>query len=285
MAIAVINGGRIRYELAGSGPPVVVTPGGRAGLEDIVALRRELEPHFRLLAWDRRNTGASDLYLGRRSEQRQWADDLAALLVELDLAPAWLLGGSAGSRVSYLTAIRHPEVVRGLVLWSVSGGPFSSQVLGYQYHVPYLDAARRGGMAAVAETPFFAARLAENPANAEALRAADPEEFAAALLEWDQDFMPQPDTPVPCATEADLGGIRAPTLVVEGNDLMHPAFVAEAVHRLVPDSVMAPNPWTGEEFTDRYIGRSPETVFALYPRVAPLIVRFVTETEESLRSV
>ena len=140
-------------------------------------------------------------------------------------------------------------------------------------------------MSAVAETPFFAARVAENPANADALAAIDPADFAAALLEWDQDFMPRPDMPVPCATEAELGAIRAPTLVVAGNDLMHPAFVAEAVHRLVPGSVLAPNPWTGEEFTDRYIGRSTESVFALYPRMAPLIVRFVTGTEETLRAV
>ena len=44
-----------------------------------------------------------------------------------DNAPAWLLGGSAGARVSYLTAVRHPDVVRGLVLWSVSGGGYGAK--------------------------------------------------------------------------------------------------------------------------------------------------------------
>jgi len=46
----------------------------------------------------------------------------------------------AGCRVSVLAAIRHPQVVRGLALWSVSGGAYGSQVLGYQYHVPYIQA-------------------------------------------------------------------------------------------------------------------------------------------------
>ena len=71
MAMAEVEGARIRYELHGSGPPAVVTPGGRSGLDDIALLRGELEPHLRLLDWDRRNTGRSDLYLGRPSEQRR----------------------------------------------------------------------------------------------------------------------------------------------------------------------------------------------------------------------
>jgi pimeloyl-ACP methyl ester carboxylesterase len=155
---AEVAGGRIRYELGGDGPAAVLTAGGRLAFADVGVLAEQLRPVLRLLEWDRRNTGASDLYLEKASEQKRWADDLAGLIRQLGLAPAWLLGGSAGARVSYLTAVHHPDVVRGLVLWSISGGAFASQYLGYNYHVPYITAALAGGMSAVAATPFFAHR-------------------------------------------------------------------------------------------------------------------------------
>lgn len=43
-------------------------------------------------------------------------DDLVAFLQSIDAAPAHLVGNSWGALISLLTAIRHPEVVRSLVL-------------------------------------------------------------------------------------------------------------------------------------------------------------------------
>lgn len=279
MPIAEIDGARIRYELGGEGPPAVLTPGGRLGLDDLSAFAGELRPHLRLLEWDRRNTGRSDLWLRDTSEQERWADDLAALLGQLGMAPAWLVGGSAGARVSYLTAVRHPEVVRGIVVWSVSGGPYGSQSLGYDYHVPYVNAALRGGMAAVAETPFFAARIRENAANGEALLATDPRDFVRAVLRWNDDYVPRDDMPAIAVTSDQLRSIACPTLVFEGNDLIHPAAPARAMHELVDGSVLAPSPWTAEEFMDRYVGKVAEPVMALYSRLTPTVLSFVAEAE------
>jgi pimeloyl-ACP methyl ester carboxylesterase len=270
-----IAGGGIRYELAGTGPAAVLTPGGRMAAAEVDALAGCLRPKLTLLDWDRRNTGASDLYLDRVSEQQRWADDLALLLRELDLAPAWLLGGSAGARVSYLTAIRHPEVVRGLVLWSVSGGTYGSQYLGYNYHVPFIQAALAGGMEAVAATPFFAERIAANPVNGDALRAVDPGEFVEIMLQWNDDFVPRSDMPAIAVTAEQLRSIKIPTLIFEGNDLIHPATTARDVHKLIEGSVLAPCAWSGEEFMGRQVGKIPEPVTALYPRLTDTILGFV----------
>src|SRR6202021_596300 len=129
----------IRYPRTGSGPPVLLTPGGRLGSSALASLARALQDHVQLIEWDRSNTGSSDLYLDPPPEHYRWADDAALLVEHLGLGSVVFIGGSAGSRVAYLAAIRHPQVVRGLVLWSVSGGGYSSQLLGYQYHTPYIE--------------------------------------------------------------------------------------------------------------------------------------------------
>lgn len=178
MATITIDGASIHYESFGSGPALVLTPGGRMEKEVLRPLARALADRCHVVTWDRRNTGASDLYLGgERSELEVWADDLAELVRQLGIAPAYLGGGSAGCRVTLAAAVRHPTVVRGLLLFQASGGPYTAQNLGYQYHVPYVQAAHRGGMAAVAETPHFAERIEKNPAARGQLLAADPNEF------------------------------------------------------------------------------------------------------------
>ncbi|HLY81913.1 MAG TPA: alpha/beta hydrolase, partial [Acidimicrobiales bacterium] len=177
MPTAVIDGCTIHYQLSGEGAPVALTPGGRLGMDAIRSTSDLLATRYRVFQWDRRNTGASDVWIGDPSEQLVWADDLAEMLRRLDMAPAYLAGGSAGSRVAYLTALRHPDVVKGLVLWSVSGGPYSSQFLGYQYHTPFITEAMKGGMEAVIGTPFFRERIDANPSNRSRLLALDPVEF------------------------------------------------------------------------------------------------------------
>jgi pimeloyl-ACP methyl ester carboxylesterase len=263
----------LHYEVFGEGPPIIITPGGRLGRDFVRPLGEKLGKHFQVILWDRRNTGAADVYIdGRGSEQEIWSDDLAGLLKHLDVAPAWVAGGSAGCRVSLLAAIRHPEVVKGLVLWSASGGAYGSTFLGYTYHVPYVEAARRGGMAAVIETPFFAERIAANPSNRERLLAMKPERFIEVMKRWNEYFTYRPDTPVVGATEEQLRAIEVPTLIFEGNDDIHPPEPAEAIHRLIGGSQFVRSPWSGEEWR---AGPLPQ----LYTRLAPEIVQFIRNAE------
>src|ERR1700677_2546980 len=123
----------IHYRRTGSGTPVVLTPGGRLGSSALASLARALEGKMQLIEWDRSNTGASDLSLDAPPEQYRWADDAALLVAHLGLGSAIFIGGSAGSRLGYLTAIPPPQVVSGLILWSVSGGGYSAQLVGCQY--------------------------------------------------------------------------------------------------------------------------------------------------------
>ena len=270
------DGCTLHYEITGEGPPIALTPGGREGGAALAPLVAELAKGARVLTWDRRNAGKSDLFFGGEgSEQEIWADDLAELLAATGFGPAWIGGGSAGCRVSLLTALRHPDVAKGLVLWSASGGAYGCQFLGFNYHVPFILAAQRGGMAAVAETPFFAERIAANPANRERLMALDPEAFVATMKRWNRFFHYREDTPVVGATEAALRGIGVPTLIFEGNDDIHPPEVAEAIARLIPGARLAPSPWAREAWMDRFTGRAAGGVFDLYPLLAPEILAFI----------
>jgi pimeloyl-ACP methyl ester carboxylesterase len=170
------------YEEYGTGPAVILTPGGRVdrnGLRPIAAL---LSPQCRVILHDRRNCGRSDVIIGGElSEQHQWAEDMAALLKQIGAAPAYAAGGSAGSRTSLTLAVRHPEVVKGVFIWEVSGGPRSGELMAPGYYGQYIEAAERGGMAAVAETEFFAQRLQDNPSNRERLLSMDVQAFCAVM--------------------------------------------------------------------------------------------------------
>lgn len=278
MPAIAINGCAIHYELLGTGPSLVLTPGGRGGMDFVRPLAQRLAARHRVLIWDRRNCGKSDLWFGASpSEQEIWADDLAYLLRALDLAPAVVTGGSAGARLSLVTALRHPEVVRALALWSVSGGPYACQVLGYDYHVPFIKAAEAGGMEAVAKTPFFAERIAMNSGNRARLLAVNPADFIGVIHRWNTFFYHRHDCPVIGITHRELATVLAPTLVFAGNDDIHPASASDAIARACPNVTAAPPAWSREEFTAKITGVVPGGVMSLWERVAPTVLAFTAK--------
>ncbi len=112
MASIVIDGTAIVYEVIGEGAPWVVTPGGRFSKDTpgVRELAEAIADHGQqVLIWDRPNTGASDVCFAGESESEMQADRLAGLLKELEFAPAVIVGGSGGARVSLLTADKTPR--------------------------------------------------------------------------------------------------------------------------------------------------------------------------------
>lgn len=270
------DGRTLHYRLRGDGPLIALTPGGREAGEKVALLADALAERACVLTWDRRNAGASDVFFeGDAPEHQVWADDLAALIRHLDKGPAWLAGGSAGCRVSVHTALRHPDVARGLLLWSASGGEYGCQFLGYIYHVPFIMAAEKGGMEEVARTPFFAARIEANPANRDRLLAMDPTVFVEQIKRWNRAFYYRPDESLASVPDTALQTLRLPTLIVEGNDDVHAPSVAEAIARLVPGAEWIPSPWTTEQWLDKFTGRTGGEVFDLYPALTPALLEFV----------
>jgi pimeloyl-ACP methyl ester carboxylesterase len=282
MPIATVRGASIRYEVLGErGAWVALTPGGRNAMDSIRPLaRRVADAGFRVLIHDRRNCGGSDVLLeGELAEHETWAEDLHDLLGELGALPAHVGGGSSGCRMSLALALRHPEAVRSLLLWRVTGGPFAAQRLAEKYYGEYIRAAQAGGMQAVCETEHFAACIAAQPANRDRLLAIDPQRFVAAMERWHAGFHRDADLPVIGASEAQLRSIEVPTCVIPGNDKTHPRAVGRSVRRFVPRAEL--HDLTKKDW-DLDVS-PPEEWEALEPGMAAVLAGFLRRMEPQER--
>jgi pimeloyl-ACP methyl ester carboxylesterase len=249
MPKAKVDGLEIAYEVMGSGTPIVWLQGARSPRHLMRPIAEPMSAKYRCLTYDRRNCGESDILIaGDKSEQEIWVDELAGLLRQLDMAPAYLGGWSAGCRVALLTAIRYPEIVRGLLLGWVTGGREAAQRLAHEYYGQFIQAAEQGGMEAVTKMPFFAARIEANPSNEERLLSMDPARFIETMRGWERYFSEAGDLPVIGATEAELAAIQAPTCIVAGDDAVHPTRAAQELHRILPNSEYHDPPIPRAEF-------------------------------------
>ncbi|HTD89400.1 MAG TPA: alpha/beta hydrolase [Burkholderiales bacterium] len=234
-----VRGAHINYEMLGDhGPWVALSPGGRRPLEGVKHLaERVAAAGYRVLIHDRRNCGASDVVLeGTESEYEIWAEDLYAMLQHFNAVPAFVGGGSSGCRMSLLLALRHPEAVRGLLLWRVTGGEFAAKRLANQYYFQFIEAAKKGGMAAVCETEHFRERIAQRPSNRATLMNIDVARFTASFNTWADGFLNDAGKPVIGATAAQLQSAKVPTLIVPGNDKTHARDVGEKAHAIMKGS-------------------------------------------------
>lgn len=117
MAEININKISINYELEGEGKTIVFVHGLSDSLEYWYALTNELKEKYQILSFDLRGHGKSgdddkittiDLY----------AEDLYQLLNALNIDDAVFIGLSLGGNVILDLAIKHPEMVNGLIIMS-----------------------------------------------------------------------------------------------------------------------------------------------------------------------
>ena len=139
MAIIDVSGLQVGYDIVGTGEKTaIITPGGRF-TRDATGLRelgeRLSEGGMRLIIWDRPNSGESDICFEGESESVVNADTMVGLLRALNVGPTYVVGGSAGARIAALAAVRHPEMVKKMFLFWISGGMIPVQLLAWVYYV------------------------------------------------------------------------------------------------------------------------------------------------------
>jgi pimeloyl-ACP methyl ester carboxylesterase len=239
MPYAKVRGVNINYQVLGAaGPWVALSPGGRRDLGGIQNQASKLaELGYRVVIFDRRNCGASDVVIdGNESEYEIWADDVHELLRQLGALPAIVGGSSSGCRTALHFALRHPDAVRALLLWRVTGGRFACERLAEEYYGQFITAAKSGGMAAVCGMEHWQERIKARSENRDTLMKMDPQHFIRVMSRWREYFLKGADLPVIGATEADLQSIQVPACIVPGNDLTHGRQTGENLGRLLPTS-------------------------------------------------
>lgn len=109
------NGVGLFYESTGDGEPLVLAHGSWGDHHNWDLVVPGLASSFRVIAYDRRGHSDSERPATQGSFDED-ADDLAALIVALGIGPAFVVGNSGGSIIALKTAMRHPEVIRALVV-------------------------------------------------------------------------------------------------------------------------------------------------------------------------
>jgi pimeloyl-ACP methyl ester carboxylesterase len=114
-------GFRLYYEEHGSGFPLLLINGLGSDHLEWLCQRTAFTPHFRVVVFDNRGTGKSAVPPGPYTTA-QMADDAAALLRDLRISRAHVLGVSLGGMIAQEMALRHPDLVDRLVLGCTGPG-------------------------------------------------------------------------------------------------------------------------------------------------------------------
>lgn len=120
MPIINVNGADLYYEAHGTGEPVLLIHGLGSSTRDWDPQIPALAKQFQVIAFDVRGHGRSSKPKQRYSV-KLFSDDAAALIRQLGIAPAHVVGISMGGMIAFQLAVDAPELVRSLVI--VNSGP------------------------------------------------------------------------------------------------------------------------------------------------------------------
>lgn len=218
---------RIHYKMAGQGAPALVLMHGLAA--STFSWREVMAPlsaRGTVIAFDRPSSGLTSRPLagewkGLNPYTREaQSDQTIALLDELGIQKAILVGNSAGGTIAALTALRHPERVRALILvdaaiYSEGGPPDWIRPLLY---TP--QAARLGPLV----SRFFSSsgdrllRLAWHDPDKIPVEALEGYRKPLRVQNWDRAFWEFTLASRSVGLPGQLEQITMPTLVITGDD-------------------------------------------------------------------
>jgi pimeloyl-ACP methyl ester carboxylesterase len=116
---AEVNGLRMYYEVHGTGLPLVLLHGAYMTVDAMGSILPGLAKSRRVIVPEMQGHGRT-ADIDRPITYEEMSDDVAALLGHLGIEEADAFGYSMGGGVALLLAIRHPSLVRKLVVASAS---------------------------------------------------------------------------------------------------------------------------------------------------------------------
>lgn len=253
MPTATIDGLEVNYVAQGSGPALLMlAPGGfdatlekwkTAGVWKGMQPLDTLTSDFTVIAYDRRESGNS----GGRVEPLSWgvfADQAKHLLDHLGVRDAFVLGGCMGCSVALAFAARHPGATRALILhWPVGG--YRWKLNGSTRWERHLRFARENGLNGVVKRAHEGKSFWQDPEAGPwaSVIVRDPE-FAARFQEQDLERycglvaasargLFDRDMP-PGAEPEEMMAMKAPALIIPGDDPAHATSGAHYLRELLP---------------------------------------------------
>ena len=234
MPYAIINKIRMHYEESGEGAALLLINGLSAPAANFLPQVKELAPHFQVITFDNRGVGETDLPPEPIYTTAQMADDAAALLRHLRIRRAHVLGTSMGGTIAQELVLRHPRLVRALVLactWAEGDARFLHTIeawVSLAYRVPTEERYRYVLYPWIFTPGFFAKKENVEQAFQRAMayphqtKAEAIERQARGILAWNG------------TRTKRLRGIRVPTLVLVGrDDILTPPALSRALARAI----------------------------------------------------
>ena len=275
MPVAMLDGIETYYETHGSGTAILMcAPGGFdatidkwrvasawTGIDAIKALAAE----HTVVVYDRRECGQSH----GRVERLGWAsytEQGKALLDHLKIDSAWIMGGCMGCSVASAFGVHFPATTRGLLLhWPVGG--YRWKVNSRERFTRHLNFTRQNGLKGIVERAQggksfwtdpeagpWASVIARDKEFAERFASQDPERYLGIIATTGQSLFDR-DT-APGAEPEEVTGVKAPALIIPGDDPSHATSGAHYLRELLPQSefwnVMPPEQTT-QKVCDRIL--------------------------------
>lgn len=233
------DGERVYWESAGDegAPPLVLCHG--AGGNHAIWYRQVLAfaARYRVITWDHRGFGRSSA--GGDATPHEAVRDLEAVLDELDVGPAHVVGQSMGGWTALGLALGREGAVRSLTLADTIGGIYTENI------AAHFKAYREGGGLSPRDLP-----LHRHPALGHRLGDRDP---AQAFLYRQIGGFAEPDLQAVGAglaetawSDEELARLTCPVLFVVGEEdpIFPPSLIVEAAAR-IPGSKVAEIPACG----------------------------------------
>jgi pimeloyl-ACP methyl ester carboxylesterase len=254
MATAIIDGITTRYEVMGSGPPLLMySPGGfnatveTWSMQGVYAKIKPLDhltKKYTCITFDRRECGQS----GGRVERVTWAHYVAqgkGLLDHLGIARAHVMGGCMGCCPVMAFGVAHPETTLSMILfWPVGGAKY--RISSHQRFAEHLAFVQQNGLSEVVALitkdgkPFgadprggpWASVIKHDRAFADAYAKQNIDKYKLIVAGMGRALFDR-DT-APGAEPEDLLRLDVPALIVPGQDAAHATSAARYLEECLP---------------------------------------------------
>jgi len=112
-----VPGARLYYEVRGSGPVLLLIPGGGMDADSFAGMASHLADRYTVVTYDPRDRSRSSIIGAAEEDWRAdiHSDDASHLLAALSQGPVLVFGSSGGAQVGLDLAVRHPDKVGTLV--------------------------------------------------------------------------------------------------------------------------------------------------------------------------